>query len=160
MLSALMVFTFVSPDGRLMDVAEDGQQLREFALQHRLISRPNNISNVYKLLDPASGKKQLNYYVPLSKLKWLKKVDDTTRSPEPVLGGTPEFFVGSVVPMIPDMNIAYHTNLARLLNGKYTKPNLHGWAVANLSEGEARAQLIARQARQVICETTARFEPK
>ena len=129
-----MVFTFVSPDGRVFDVADDREQLRKFSLQHGLISRLNNLSNVYNLLDAASGKKQLNYYTPLFKLRWLKKVDKVTgadlpRAPEPVLGGTPEFFVHSVVPLIPDMDMENHTTLSRLLNGKYTKPHLNGWAL-------------------------------
>ena len=93
MLWALMVFTFVSPDGRVFDVSEDRDQLFDFAHEHGLISRRNNLSNVYKLVDASSGSKQLNYYQPLHKLKWLKQIDKTTkqdlpRAPEPLLGGT------------------------------------------------------------------------
>ena len=61
MLWALMVFTFVSPDGRVFDVSEDRDQLFDFAHEHGLISRRNNLSNVYKLVDASSGSKQLNY---------------------------------------------------------------------------------------------------
>ena len=150
-----MVFTFVSPDGRVFDVSEDRDQLFDFAHEHGLISQRNNLSNVYKLVDASSGSKQLNYYQPLHKLKWLKQIDKTTkqdlpRAPEPLLGGTSEFFVGSVVPMIPGMNIYNHTTLQRLLNGKYAQGHIDGWAVAELSLDEARAQLHARLRRQVM----------
>ena len=92
----------------------------------------------------------------MNKLKWLKQVnkqteEDLPRPPEPLLGGTTEFFVGSVVPMVEGMKgvITNHNTLTRLLNNNYTKKLLSGWAVAELSIDEARAELLARQQRQV-----------
>ena len=72
MLVALMFVAFVDRDGLVFDVPHDREHLRHFALDHQMIARPDNISNVYELLDLESGKKQLNHFQPLNKMKWLK----------------------------------------------------------------------------------------
>ena len=105
-----MVHLLVSPDGRVFEAPEDSRGLREFALQNGLIKERNHLSNVIELLKRDSGKKQLNYWQPLHKLRWLAQVDRTTgvrleREPVPLLGGTSEFFVGSAAPMVSGMKV-------------------------------------------------------
>ena len=68
-LVLLMVYTFVSPEGRVFDAPEDDEGLRNFALEKKMIKQRVHLSNVKSLLDPTSGKKQLQGWQPLSKLR-------------------------------------------------------------------------------------------
>ena len=73
-----MVHWFVSPDGRPLPAPEERDGLRAFALENKLITRPKDVGNVIELLKPLSGKKHLNFFVPLHKLRWLAQVDKCT----------------------------------------------------------------------------------
>ena len=113
-----------SPDGRPFEVSND--ELCDFAIQNGLIDSRAHFSSVKVLIDQSSGKKQLQMWQPVSKLKWLMLIDKTSgdlvtgRAPVPVLG-TPQFFVSRVVPMIPDMCSAIndHKRLGQYLRGTY-----------------------------------------
>ena len=75
---ALVMNTFVSPDGRVFDVPSDNKSLGDFAIEQRLIKKRSHLSNVKTLLDPPSGKKQLQEWQPLSKLRWLAEINRST----------------------------------------------------------------------------------
>ena len=142
-----MVHLLVSPDGRVLEAPEDRKGLGDFALEHRLITERKHTSNVIELLKPQSGKKQLNYWQPLHKLRWLAQVERTTgvrleREPVPLLGGTAEFFVGSVAPMVIGMaDIQSRERLTRLLHGTapFDKPgsNYGGWIALKKEGGDS-----------------------
>ena len=95
----------MSPDGRVLSMClcpEDRDLVAEFALKHGLITRRDNLTNVYKLLDASSGSNEATRLLPAAAqtqvAKGLKQIDKTTkrdlpRAPEPVLGGTPEFLL-------------------------------------------------------------------
>jgi hypothetical protein len=102
----LMTVALCSPDGRPFEL--DDSQLCEFAIANKLIDNASHFSNVTNLINPSSGKKQLQQWQPVAKLRWLMIIDKkgelvSGRAPEPVLGNE-EFFVKSVVPMKPDMH--------------------------------------------------------
>ena len=86
-----MVYTFVSPEGAVWDVPEDRDALADFAVG-RLIDERYHLSNVDDLLDPSRGTKQLQNWVPLKKLRWLKQVTsdrngtvtEVERAPQPM----------------------------------------------------------------------------
>lgn len=106
----------------------DDEALTDWAISHELISERKHITNVKMLLDANEGKKHLNYFVPLRKLQWLRKVDQ--KAGEPVAGRLPEavvgnakFFVENIVPRKRDMGqIKSHTTLGSYLKGGY-RPN-------------------------------------
>ena len=73
---ARLMTTFVTADGRIEDV--DAARLKQYSLDNKLIARPGNFSNDQRhkeLLDPTSGKKQLNLYV--GRAYWQAAVDST-----------------------------------------------------------------------------------
>ena len=69
-----MVYTFVSKEGVVWDVAEDRDSLAAFAVG-RLIDGREHLTNVDELLKPARSTKQLNFWTPLSKLRWIKQIN-------------------------------------------------------------------------------------
>ena len=120
-----MSVAFCSPDGRLVEVQDQREALTSFAIKNKLIDSASHYSNLQALLDTRRGTKHLNQWQPVTKLRWLMQIDQSTglfvpaRAPEPVLG-SPEFFVGSVAPMIAGMSkISKHTVLGLYLRGNY-----------------------------------------
>ena len=113
-----------------MDVPAGRENLRAFALQNKLIQQSKHLTNVEALLNPKSGKKQLQNWQPLEKLHWLAEVSRDTlllipgRDPEPVLGKL-SYFVEQIAPRIADMEgVVNHRTL-----GQYLSPD-GGSAVA------------------------------
>lgn len=157
MLPLLMatIVTFVSPDGRIFDVRNERDALAAFAVEHHLIDSLRHLTNLDELLDASSGKKQLQLWVPLHKLKWIKQVNkkslqDVERAPEPILGGKLEHFVQHVAPRIPGMQKVTNASYLSRLFSPTPLPHVGGWSAAKLSLDEARAELQRRQGPSVV----------
>ena len=144
---------FVSPEGCLVDVPESRAEMRAWATDSKLIKGPSHYSNLTELLDPASGDKQLQHWVPLPKLQWVVQINKKTkeplpRPPQPVLGGNSKWFCKNVAPMIVGMEkIRDGDSLTKALNGKLV--HYGGWMKYEMPLAEARAELLRREAELV-----------
>ena len=150
----------VSENGRLFEVPNE--QLTQFALDNKLISEAKHACNVKALLNPTSNKKHGKRWQPLCNLRWLGSLNMTSGELDdsvlwqPVLG-TPEFFVGSVAPVIAGMDgISCADTLGRYLKGSYFpngkgKPaagHYGGWRkIENVSMAHARQLLLNRNSQ-------------
>ena len=151
MALALVMLTFVSPEGRIFEVSRDS--LIGFAIRKGLIDGPSHASNVEQLIDPKSGKKQRQRWVPLHKLKLLQQIDKKTklpldRPPEPILAGNFEWYVNDFAPLVFGMEkIRDGPQLSRLFS-KNPPPYYGTWTKAELTLADARQELLRRAGQQ------------
>ena len=75
----LMAIAFCSPDGRPFEVADERKQLCAFAIDNNFIDNASHYSNVVELLKPSSGKKQLQMWQPVAKLRWMMLFNKRTQ---------------------------------------------------------------------------------